>query len=244
MAEKSWYQTGKQGEERSKHVEEEMQSRFGPPRFWLKPPKSAHITFLDTEGFHMYEHNLYRGGQWGNYFTCIQDFDNCPLDESGDRPSYVAVFTIIDHSEYVSQRTGKKIKNVKKLLVLKPRAFNKVKLRRETQKGNLTHCIFKVTRGSNDECATGEDFEFLGRTTKEKLMSIAPQDPKLQADWLKPFDYMKIFEPKDATFLRQLVGTKAPVGSDDALTPDADIPASDAPNGTRDEVDDAIEGLL
>src|SRR5947209_7977676 len=88
-------------------------------RFWLKDNEEARITFIDGElnadGYltppRWYEHNLFLNGSWNNYFVCPEKTlpeskDSCPICESGDRPSLVAAFTIIDHRTYVGKKDG------------------------------------------------------------------------------------------------------------------------------------------
>jgi hypothetical protein len=59
-----------------------------------------------------------------------------------------------------------------------------------------------------------EDFEYLGKLTAEKLSKLAPEGEA--AEWLKPFDYEKIFAPKSSEELRRVVGGEVPVGSSEA----------------------------
>ena len=73
---KEWYNTGKRGEQKSEEIQE-MMEKGKILRFWLPAEKSAKITFLDSEGFYFYEHNVFMRGKWNNFFTCRKDFDNC-----------------------------------------------------------------------------------------------------------------------------------------------------------------------
>jgi len=210
----AWYRSGSDGYEHAKKIQEEQQAAYGPTRFWLKPGNSAKLTFLDTEGFYFHEHNLQISGKWGNHYTCLRDFSECPLCDSGDRSGYVCAYTVIDHSEYET-KSGKKIKNQKRLLVVKPAVMNKLARRRESLEGDMTYGLFLFSRDGAQECSTGEDIEFLKRLSKADVLKFKPSDSKLtDAEWLSPFDYMELFKPKSVDELRRVVGQAPPVGSD------------------------------
>ena len=210
-----WCKTGDEGFAHAQQLQEEAQAQYGPMRFWLKPGNSAKVTFLDTEGFYFNEHNLKINGKWGNFYTCTKDFSECPLCDSGDRSGYVCAYTVIDHSEYTSQKTGRIIKNQKKLLVVRPSVMNKLARRRESLEGNLTYGVFMFTRDKKEECSTGEDIEYIKRLDRTDVLKFKPADSKLSdEEFLAPFDYMKLFAPKSVDELRKLSGQAAPVGSD------------------------------
>ena len=218
MSDAKWYRTGKEGEERSKEfVKERYEKSATSYRFYLKPGNEAKVTFLDSKGFYLAEHNLKIGGRWGNYYTCLQEFDNCPLCDSGSNPSYICVYTVIDHSKYESKKTpGKIITNQKRLMVVKSRAHDKLKDRRDNQAdGDLTYGVFRFKRYTKEECSTGEDILFVKKLPVEVLQKFIPADlpQEEREDYLKPFDYMKLFAPKTAEELRRVVGAAAPVGS-------------------------------
>jgi hypothetical protein len=232
-----WYKTGEEGLDTARRIQEERAAQYGPYRFWLKPGNSAKVTFLDTEGFYFHEHELQINGKWGNYFTCLKDFSECPLCDSGEKPGYVCAYTVIDHSEYESKNG--KIKNQKKLLIARPAVINRLARRKETLEGNLTYGLFLFTRDSKDECRTGEDIEFIKRLKAEDLKKFKPKDSKeTDEDWLKPFDYMKLFQPKSVEELRKVAGQAPPIGSDDygkdasptgaAIPPEAGIASEDS----------------
>lgn len=218
----SWYEEGEAGQEKAKADDEERKRRAsGIFRFWLPVDKSAQFTFLDSRGFFFKEHQLYLNGSWQNYETCIQDIgeEDCPPCEAGLKYSYVCVFSIIDHSEYVSKSTKKRVKDTKKLLVLKATARNKILKQKERRDGDLTFCRYEATRFADKECSTGEDFEFIKRASLEEIKAMAPTEylgkPITPEEWMKPFDYPKLFEPKPAAELRKIIGMHQPVGGED-----------------------------
>jgi hypothetical protein len=222
-----WFSKGNEGLEKAETFEEERRkAASGIKRIWLKPDKNAPVrfTFLDTEGFFFKEHQLKIAGSWQNWETCIQDLgdEDCPLCEENYRVSFVGAFTVLEHCDFVSKRTGERIRAIKKLLVVKAAARNKIMKQKERRDGDLTYCLYESTRYSGDECNTGEDFEFIEKQKKEDLQSLMPNyyleadEENKESNWLEPYKYEEIFAPKTAAELRERVGIAAPVGSEEA----------------------------
>jgi hypothetical protein len=210
----AWYKVGDDGAQAAKQDDEKRQSDFDSPRrFWLKPDTSTKMIFLDSIGFFFREHQLKIGGSWMNWETCISDLgeEDCPICEAGFKYSYVAGFTIIDLSKYVS-KSGKKVTASKKLLMLKAGARNKILKRKEKLDNDLTGCVFDVTRFTSKECSTGEDFDFLKRATIDEIKELCPEgvDP---VEFITPFEYAKLFKPKTVDELRKVIGASAPIGA-------------------------------
>lgn len=242
---KKWFSTGKDGEERSQQMAEESAKNAEGQRFWLKPGTSTKIIFLDSEMFYIHEHNLFMNNRWNNFFTCLQDFDNCPLCEAGHKAYYCAICTIIDTSEYQSKRLNRVVKNQRKLLVLKQKALAKLKKRRDSEKvgGDLTLAVFEVARGTGEDPSSGDDWDFLKTLDAKQLRSLAPKELKTKeeiAAWMTPFDYEELMAPKSADQLRKLVGIAAPVGhsSDKAKDDDDDEPKSKKGSAKKKDNDD------
>lgn len=241
--------TGDAGYEQAKQYQEEQKSKYGPSRFFLKPGKSAKLTFLDSGGFYNMEHSLKINGKWGHFFTCRAEFSECPLCESpslNSKPSYVCAYTVIDHTGY-TDKDGKEHKNVKRLLVVKPRVMDKLARRKQSMEGDLTLGCFEVSRDSADECSTGEDFSFLKRLTVEELTKVMPQGLKnpdgssmTAEQWLQPFDYMKLFAPKSVEELRSIAGTGAPMGAGSTSASDIGRPSGRADTVSEQSIEDLL----
>lgn len=238
MGKSDWFKVGKEGEAEAKKFDDEAARKRAEAmdvnvvakkrRFWLPPDKAALITFLDSPAFFLREHQLFIGGSWINYESCLSDFDNCPLCEGGMKPSYVVAATVIDHTEFVLKRgpsAGTLIKNQKRLIVFKSTARLKILKQKERHEGDLAFCQFEATRYGPKECAVGEDFEYIKKLTLDEVKAFAPptmigksglQEAVDPAEWIKPFNYPEVFKPKSADELRALVGGVAPVGSEQA----------------------------
>lgn len=236
----SWYKEGAEGVEAVKEDDEQRKALFDAPRrFWLKPDTSTKVCFLDTKGFFYKEHQFYRDGHWRNWETCISDIseEDCPPCEAGHKYSYNCAFSIIDLTKYTDKK-GNKVTASKKLLILKAGARNKVLKQKERRDNDLAHCVFDVTRFTKKECSTGEDFEFLKRATADELKELCPAGENPD-EWLTPFNYLEMFQPKSAEELRKLVGVAPPVGSED-------VPFDTNSNNSKGEGSDkkALKDLL
>ncbi len=180
----SWMKKGEASAELAKQqaVEAEIaKSEQGKLfRFWLKEGEEASITFVDgalsPEGFllppRFAEHNLHLNGSWNNYFVCPAKTDpeaghKCPICESGDKPSLISLFTIIDHRSFPG-KNNKTWTNTRKLLAAKPITFellNKIAIKR----GGLAGATFDVSRLGDKAAAVGSMFDF---TSKEEDLEV------------------------------------------------------------------------
>lgn len=224
MANKKWFHSGKEGIAKSKMEDEAAKTRrdrSGPMRFYLENNSSAKVTFLDTPLFFVYEHNMKIGNKYHNYFTCIREDDTCPMCESDSQPSYIIVGTIINHSKY-EKKDGTVVSNQKQLFVAKGKAREVLVRKIEKRGEDIKFCVFEMTRGSSaTECNTGEDVEFVKKLTKAELLLLMPKGEK-EAEWLAPFDYEAIFNPKTAKELRKILGMEDPVGAESDGDEDGD----------------------
>lgn len=259
MAKAKWYTKGSAGVKRSKQVDEEARARSadrGPRRFYLPADTVAKVTFLDTPSFFLMEHNLKINGKFQNFFTCIQDVETCPLCEDGNNASYIVAGTVVDHSKW-TDKEGHEHQHEKKLFVAKGNARAKVLRQIDKHDGNIAWWMYELARGNGQrECNTGEDMESIKNIGKVAFVAWAKKNIKLPKDttleeFLAPFDYEKIFAPKDVKVLRKLVGAEDPVGSvDDGDLPggDDDIPFdgpdSDSDGGGSGEESSSIDDLL
>ena len=236
MAKAGWFKTGGEGAAEGKKVDADAERRrqeardenviIKKRRLWLPPDSSIHFTFLDSIGWFIREHNLYIGGSYLHWETCLSDFDNCPLCDAGMQPAYVVAFTGIDHSEYTLKKgpnAGQVVKNTKRLAVFKSTARNKVLKKKEQREGDLVGCTFEISRFGAKDNSTGSDLEFVKRCTTEELKAFAPamlfgktgtMEPVDPNEWIKPFNYEEVFNPKSAEDLLVIIGGAPPVGSE------------------------------
>ena len=84
-------------------------------RFFLSKPEKgetsteAELRFLTEEPINFYEHNIKRGDNKFEQYTCSGE--NCPLCADGDRPVFKGAFLVVDRREFeYTDKDGKKQK--------------------------------------------------------------------------------------------------------------------------------------
>ena len=230
MAKAKWFKIGEEGfkEKQKLDAVTEMRREKSAPRFRLRPGEEAKIVFLDSDGFYIKEHNVEIGGRWGNYITCVSDFQPCPVCQRGDRPVYTAYYTIIDTRVFTT-RDGKKVKNRKVLLPLKGSAINVFEDIKKKYK-NLRGMVFQVKRYTAQDPNCGNYFERLGRANLSKLKDS------------EPFDYEKILAPPTREELQAMGYDSVIVGSEEELEDELDSLFEEEEEETKEEEDVFEEG--
>ena len=205
----SWMKTGAESAKMAQQAEVEQQQQQDQKgklwRFYLKDKEEARITFIDGEVSHdghlipprYYEHSLELNGKWGNFFVCPEKTmpeagHKCPICASGNKPSLVALFTIIDHRE-VKTKKGAIIKDQKRLLVAKSvtmEMLTKIAVKR----GGLAGCTFDVSRMGENSAAVGSMFDFVEKNPLELLQNtfkveIEENGQKKMVTIFTPADY-------------------------------------------------------
>lgn len=249
----SFLKTGKQARKEASVVDAQRKAREDEAsskvfRFYVPRGQERRITFLDGNLDNdnelvmtaYYEHNLYINGRWNNFFVCTGNEDEpCPICEEGKMPSMVAVFTIIDHSEY-TDRNGKTHKNQVKLLVAK-RQTQKLLEYQAAKRGGLAGITFDVARIDEDQsAAVGTSFDFVEKNDVEKIAK------KFKAS---VFNYEEVINYKSPSELRAMgfgkqsgkIGDEPGVDDDDApwdQTDDDEAPAPAKQSSILDGDDD------
>lgn len=222
----SWFKQGTEGEQFLKDEKEKRQrqaeasSNVKNWRFKLQKDHTGQVVFLDDLTFFFAEHQFYANDSYYNYETCIADIEgDCPLCENGNRSSIVAVTTVIDLTQH-KKKDGTLTSPTKKPMVLKSGGTERL-LKRQKKLGSLKYKKFEIYRSSDPKGeATGTDLDYEKDVDIEALKKLAPEgvDPN---EWIKPFDYADMFEPKSANELRKILGIPDPVGADTSFDPDS-----------------------
>jgi hypothetical protein len=236
----SWLKTGAASAQAAVQAQAEAEKRKEEQgkafRFWLAEGEEARITFVDgdlvdtPEGKFLlppryYEHNLMLNGQWGNHFVCPEKTaphlnQKCPICESGDRPSLVALFTVIDHREFTSKDKTKTYKDTVKLFVANAQAFEI--LNKLAQKvGGLAGSTWDVSRAGDKSPRTGNSYFPQGKETDLQKLRQQHQyestDPKTNVKTVHTkfavLDYEKEIIFRDGDALRAMGLGKPPVAS-------------------------------
>ena len=213
----TWFKKGKEGIKQSQQESKKQQmnrERSGPIPFTLKNGESAQYIFVDDPEFFLYQHTVKVGPKDYIKLTCIRDIEDCPACLSGDNPAYAVVGTVIDTRPF-EKRDGTKVKFSKKPYIAKGRARETILRRMEENGGHLRGFLMKSTRGNQQtECNVGEDIQVMKKLTKEQLLKTVPEGED-KKEWFKPLDYEKIFAPKSAKDMAELLGVDPPMGADD-----------------------------
>ena len=177
-----WMKRGVDAKKAMQHEDAKAEERKAEAgklwRFFVTPEKAGLVTFLDgsldAEGMLdiqvFYEHRVRINGEWNN-FVCTAEIDQsqpCPLCEKGDKPAFVGVMTVLDHSEHKIKNgpnAGKTITNTRKLFVAK-RTTIKLLTTIAKKRGGLAGCTFEVTRSGEKTPAVGEHFDFTAKYSK------------------------------------------------------------------------------
>lgn len=102
------YSASRAEKERQDKVRENMGKKLW--RFFLSDDgDEADVRFLTEEPVNFYEHNVKRGDNKFEQYTCTGD--DCELCDDGDRPTYKGAYLIVDRREYeYTDKDGKKQK--------------------------------------------------------------------------------------------------------------------------------------
>lgn len=215
-------------------------------RFRLKVGEEASITFLDgtiidessNEGDiagmldcpTFLEHEVELGGRY-QPFVCTEQFESgepCPICRTGSKPYIVALFTVIDHRSFTSNK-GKVYENEKRILAARSETLKKLLRKARKLEGSLVLCTFEVSRSGDKTPRVGDEFEFVRRWTKEEFVEAFPS---LGQDGYGPLDYGKeapIHTPEELIKL----GVGAPGTSINTVSGNSPIAAA---AGTEDEL--------
>ena len=176
------------GSEAAKKFEKEKQQREAKAeankrmwRFWLKPEEEARVTFVDgdldengvLDVISFPQHQIFMNGTWNNHFICTAKQEPCPICESDDNPSMVAVFTIIDHRSIKSGDGTKVYKDQKRLFVAKYDTF-KILQNMAGKRGGLSGITMDILRTGNKSASVGNQFDFIEKNTLDDLRKMYP----------------------------------------------------------------------
>lgn len=233
--------SAKLAKKQTEDAEAKQQNGYKLFRFWLKEKEEARITFIDgelaTEGAwkgypdppRYWEHNLFLKGTWNHFFVCPEKTnpdsgEKCPICESGDKPSFVALFTIIDHRQVPSTKDKTKVyKDQKKLMVCKPQTMEMI-TKHAIKRGGLAGATFDASRVGDKSASVGSMFDFVEKKPIEewkKLYTIEKVDPatnkKVTVTNFTPANYEKEIEYHTGEQLQKEVNKAGGITTDDDI---------------------------
>jgi len=163
-------------------------------RFWMPNNTEKQITFVDgpvidcggtqvQTPFKIEEYQIQLNNSWKNWFTRPINPEDDVLKQMGNRASKVAVFTVIDHSEWTDKK-GNVHRDELSLYVVKrsSQTWGQIERQLSRNNGNLRGMKFNVSRMGDKSPGVGSFLEFEGRTE-------LPQN-------IQAFNYLDILKPK------------------------------------------------
>jgi urease beta subunit len=148
-------------------------------RFYIKVGEEARLTFIDgyldadgaLDAFSYPQHQVFSNGNWNNFFVCTKHAEPCPLCESGDSPSRVAVLTVIDHTERKSKDGQKTYKDQKRLFVMKYDTYQ-ILQNMAQKRGGLAGCTVDAYRTGDRSANVGSSFDFIEKNDPDQLKTL------------------------------------------------------------------------
>lgn len=117
------------------------------------------------------EHTVMNEGRPEQYI-CTGENEPCPLCHDGNKPSFVAAFTIIDHQEYTIKkgtRQGQTVKDERKLYIAKRQTIGKLQKIAAKAEG-LRGVQVTVSRSTKDAAQVGDMFILDEKFDDDELM--------------------------------------------------------------------------
>lgn len=167
-----------------KQRQDENREKMGKQlwRFFLsKDGEEATVRFLTEEPINFYEHTVksVRGGkEHYDSVICTHDIGECPLCESGDKPSFKGAFLIYDKRPYeFTDKNGKKQTSKGQLRLYVQGARVLSQLDRLSERYGLTSRDYTITRSGSGTSTTymfdrGDD---VSKLTEAEITNMLPE---------------------------------------------------------------------
>ena len=241
---RSWKTSGRMSEQKQR----------GTRRFWVRPGEKGKIVGLDRDPlFEAPEHQLRLKNVSGDFErmekTCLSALgQGCPLCDIGDEPTWVRYATVIE----LWKADDDQLRAIKKLWVLKKRAFEALAGLVEKRGGILRGWVIEVSRTSEKSASSGDTFDFEKQIPDGELVGkFKPllgwlDDPKFNSGpvkmtaekYLAPYDYATLLKPETAEQLLRLARRLTGTGAQGTYTAQPDSDGAPPPNDSPLPVDD------
>jgi hypothetical protein len=193
---KKWFWVGEEGMRKKREDDKLSQAKRdrNALRFRLAAQEEALIIFVDDPVFFIYEHfNVKIKGTFGNYITCSDEQEPCPVCEAGlGNPQLIAYGTVIDTRKF-ERKDGTISKWRKVLFPAKKDVIDRLSDLR-LQYGSLAGKAFRIKRYSEKDYVCGSTFIYKGKVDIEKYFG---------KDATVPIDYSKVLSLPTEAELRE-----------------------------------------
>lgn len=227
----STLKTGAEAAAMAAAAEQQQKNKKYFNRFWMPadPDKTSRVTFLDGDvdpatgelkpQAGRNEHNVKIDGKYGNHYNCTYEKGgDCPLCLRNDKYSYVTFFTVMNHTPYVSTKTGQPVVNYKEIYACKIGTYRQLG-HIAKQQTTLKGLTIDIARLDGKSAAVGGMFNVVANFKTGQGLSMpevfhGQTDPDLQ-----PFDYNEALQYHSPDELRSLFGGQNAHGLDGSPAP-------------------------
>lgn len=168
--------------------------------FYLKPGEKKSLLFLDDAQIAVWESKIRVNGNWQRFTADTSNSEDPLVLAAASKKIYLSMveyYTVLDLTPYTG-KDGKERKYSKRALAVPKTMQEMISRRRGEVGGNLTGCVFTVVRDGEKSAACGNDWSFQKRVDIQKEIASG----KLQADVIKPYDFMELLRPASPGVVR------------------------------------------
>lgn len=213
----SFFKTGSAGRQESEKFEAQQKARAEqmrnmPREFWMSRGETQKVLFLDNPDFYVKRHSIKIRNSYEKV-TCIEDMGigECP-GCSQKAPAYCIAATVITLTP-VEDAKGNTYVYQKRVLCVSgdsKKYLEKV----QDKRGSLQYCIVELSRGTAENSPAVGAYDYEGKISKEgfeklknNILEAKTNGDTPIAEYLKPFDYAKVFAPLPIADLHKMFGT-------------------------------------
>jgi hypothetical protein len=173
--------------------------------FYLKAGERKNLLFLDDAQIAVWEAKIRVNGSWQRFTADTSNPEDPLVLAAASKKIYLSMveyYTVLDLTPYTG-KDGKERKYSKRALAV-PRTMQEMIARRRNEVGgSLTGCMFTVVRDGEKSAACGNDWSFQKKVDIQKEIAAG----KLQADVVKPYDFMDLLKPANAATVRSALSS-------------------------------------
>lgn len=211
-AKPSWLMGGSQSKaalQQTLHAQQEAKEAAARMRrFYLNVGEEKQVTFLDgdmdgdglLEFLSFHEHRVQTGPKNWDNIVCVARQEICPLCNSGDKPSFVGVFTVLNETPYTIKtgpNAGKVLEARRELYVATANTLQ-VLQHHAAKRGGLRGWKVEIARLTDKEARVGSTFQWLSRRSPEEIAALGENGTP--ADYGHELKYMSAAEMVKAGF--------------------------------------------
>lgn len=168
--------------------------------FYLKSGEKKNLLFLDDAQFAVWEAKVRVNGNWQRYTADTSNPEDPLVLAAASKKIYLSMveyYTVLDLTPYTG-KDGKERKFSKRALAVPKTMQEMIARRRGEVGGSLVGAMFTVVRDGEKSASCGNDWSFQKKVDLQKEIASG----KLQADVVKPYDFMDLLKPSNPGVVR------------------------------------------